>query len=325
MTTTPLLQARGVSLHFPIRRGVLQREVGQVRAVTAVDLELQPGEVLGVVGESGCGKTTLARMLVGLYAPTDGELLYGGQPVEAMTESQRRQMSRDVQMVFQDPYASLNPRQRVRQILSTPFDCHGFPGGPAREARILELLQLVGLGPEHLERYPHEFSGGQRQRIGIARALALSPKVMVLDEPLSALDMSIQSQVLNLLVSLQQRLQLSYVFISHDLSVVQYLCDRVAVMYLGRVVETAPAAQLFAAPRHPYTQSLLASAPSPDPRHPRPEHVLQGDVPSPSRPPTGCAFHPRCPRAVERCARELPILKAVDPGDLRHEAACLLL
>jgi oligopeptide/dipeptide ABC transporter ATP-binding protein len=251
--------------------------------------------------------------------------MYGGQPVAGMTDAQRRQMSRDVQMVFQDPYASLNPRQRVRKILATPFDCHGLPGGAARDARILELLQLVGLGAEHMERYPHEFSGGQRQRIGVARALALEPKVVVLDEPLSALDMSIQSQVLNLLVALQQRLRLSYVFISHDLSVVQYLCDRVAVMYLGRVVECAPAAQLFADPRHPYTQSLLASAPSPDPRQPRLQQVLQGDVPSPSRPPPGCAFHPRCPRAIERCSRELPVLKGMSAKAPGHEAACLLL
>jgi oligopeptide/dipeptide ABC transporter ATP-binding protein len=323
--TAPLLQARGLSMHFPIRRGVLMREAGQVRAVTEVDLSLQPGEVLGVVGESGCGKTTLARMLVGLHAPTAGELMYGGQPVAGMSDAQRRQMSSDVQMVFQDPYASLNPRQRVRQILATPFDCHGLPGGAQREARILELLQLVGLGAEHLDRYPHEFSGGQRQRIGIARALALEPKVVVLDEPLSALDMSIQSQVLNLLVALQERLRLSYIFISHDLSVVQYLCDRVAVMYLGRVVESAPATQLFADPRHPYTQSLLASAPSPDPRQPRAHQVLQGDVPSPSRPPSGCAFHPRCPRAVERCSREMPLLKDLPDEASPHQAACLLL
>jgi peptide/nickel transport system ATP-binding protein len=321
--TAPLLQTRALSLHFPIRGGVLQREVGRVRAVTDVDLTLHEGEVLGIVGESGCGKTTLARTLVGLNSPTAGTLLHRGQDVASMSAAERRQMSRNVQMVFQDPFASLNPRQRVQQILDTPFDCHGLPAGPERQARIVELLQLVGLAREHLARYPHEFSGGQRQRIGIARALALQPQVVVLDEPLSALDMSIQSQVLNLLVELQRQLRLSYVFISHDLSVVQYLCDTVLVMYLGRVVEAAPAAELFAAPRHPYTQSLLDAAPSPDPRRKRPEFVLQGDVPSPSRPPSGCAFHPRCPLAVDRCRVETPLLKPLETAS--HQAACHLL
>ena len=321
--TAALLQAQKLSMHFAIRGGVLQREVGRVRAVTEVDLTLHEGEVLGVVGESGCGKTTLARTLVGLTPPTAGTLLHKGRDVAAMSAVERQQMSRNVQMVFQDPYASLNPRQRIRQILATPFDCHGLPPGAERQARIIELLQLVGLAPEHLLRYPHEFSGGQRQRIGIARALALQPQVVVLDEPLSALDMSIQAQVLNLLVELQQRLRLSYIFISHDLSVVQYLCDTVLVMYLGRVVETAPAAELFATPLHPYTQSLLDAVPNPDPRHARPEHVLEGDVPSPSKPPSGCAFHPRCPRAVDRCRVETPPLKVVaSPG---HRAACHLL
>ncbi len=321
--TAALLQAQKLSMHFAIRGGVLQREVGRVRAVTEVDLTLHEGEVLGLVGESGCGKTTLARTLVGLNLPTAGALLHKGRDVAAMSTAERRQMSRNVQMVFQDPYASLNPRQRVQQILATPFDCHGLPAGSQRQARIVELLHLVGLAPEHLLRYPHEFSGGQRQRIGIARALALQPQVVVLDEPLSALDMSIQSQVLNLLVELQQRLRLSYIFISHDLSVVQYLCDTVVVMYLGSVVEAAPAAELFAAPRHPYTQSLLDAVPDPDPRHARPEHVLEGDVPSLSNPPSGCAFHSRCPRAVDRCLDETPLLKTVaSPG---HRAACHLL
>ena len=233
-------------------------------------------------------------------------------------------------MVFQDPFASLNPRQRVGQILNMPFDLHGLPGGAAREQRIHELLQLVGLDPQHLQRWPHEFSGGQRQRIGIARALALQPQVVVLDEPLSALDMSIQSQVLNLLVALQAQLKLAYLFVSHDLSVVQFLCDRVAVMYLGRVVETASAAELFARPLHPYTQSLLAAAPSIDPRQRRTQPALQGDVPSPSRPPPGCAFHTRCPRAVARCREEVPVLRPVSgplSGPLSgpiHQAACHL-
>jgi peptide/nickel transport system ATP-binding protein len=326
VATTPLLEAQGLSQHFPIRGGVLQRTVGQVRAVTDVDLALLPGEVLGLVGESGCGKTTLARLLTGLQQPTAGRLLYQGRDRQAMSDEERRLMSREVQTVFQDPYASLNPRQRVHQILSTPFDIHGLPAGPERERRIAELMQLVGLSTEHLSRYPHEFSGGQRQRIGIARALALQPKVLVLDEPLSALDMSIQSQVLNLLVELQQRLRLSYVFISHDLSVVQYLCDRVAVMYLGRVVEMAPAAELFAAPRHPYTQSLLQAAPQPDPRRrlagTLADTGLEGDVPSPSKPPPGCAFHPRCTRAVARCRTELPVLRPVGAAT---RAACHLL
>jgi oligopeptide/dipeptide ABC transporter ATP-binding protein len=319
--TVPLLQARGLSLHFAIEGGLLRRVVGRVQAVSEVDLELQSDEVLGIVGESGCGKTTLGRALVGLYAPTGGTLAYAGQDVNQMDRAQRRQMAREVQMVFQDPYASLNPRQTVRQILAAPFECHGLPAGPQRAARLTELMELVGLDPAQLDRHPHEFSGGQRQRIGIARALALQPRVVVLDEPLSALDMSIQSQVLNLLDDLQARLRLSYVFISHDLGVVQYLSDRVAVMYLGRVVETAPAAALFSRALHPYTVLLLDAAPSPDPRRKRPEQLLQGDVPSPSRPPSGCAFHGRCPRAVARCGQERPLLRRIDEG---HAVACHL-
>jgi oligopeptide/dipeptide ABC transporter ATP-binding protein len=319
--TAPLLQAEGLDLHFPITGGLLKREIGRVRAVTGVDLVLQAGEVLGVVGESGCGKTTLARALAGLYAPTRGTVRFAGEDIAAMSPEQRRDMTRRVQMVFQDPFASLNPRQRVADILALPFQLHGLPPGGTQAEQVAELLRLVGLDPQTATRWPHEFSGGQRQRIGIARALALKPDVVVLDEPLSALDMSIQSQVLNLLVQLQAQFRLAYLFVSHDLSVVQYLCDRVAVMYLGRVVESAPTQELFANPRHPYTQSLLAAAPDIDPRKRRTQPPLQGDVPSPSRPPPGCAFHTRCPHATERCRREVPVLMPVAGP---HTVACHL-
>ena len=317
----PLLQAEGLSVEFPVHGGLLRRETGRVRAVQRVDLSLDTGEVLGIVGESGCGKTTLGRALVGLVEPDAGTLRVEGRDVKRLTREQRRALTRDVQMVFQDPFASLNPRKRVRQALALPFEAHGLP---VAEARLHELVKMVGLAAEHLDRWPHELSGGQRQRVGIARALALGPKVVVLDEPLSALDMSIQSQVLNLLVDLQERLALSYVFISHDLSVVEWLCDSVAVMYLGRIVETAPAAALFATPRHPYTQALLAAVPDPVPRRERASWPLEGDVPSPLRAPAGCAFHTRCPLAQPRCRESVPELRRIDDSGT-HLAACHLL
>ena len=322
--TAPLLQAEGLSVEFPVRRGVLRREVARLRAVNQVSVQVNAGEVLGIVGESGCGKTTLGRAMVGLYPPSAGTLHIEGRDVATLDAAERRQMTRDVQMVFQDPFGSLNPRKRIRQVLEAPFEVHRLATGAQREARIRELVELVGLSPEHLDRWPHELSGGQRQRIGIARALALEPKVVVLDEPLSALDMSIQSQVLNLLVELQERLRLSYVFISHDLSIVEYLCDTVAVMYLGRVVETAPAAVLFAAPRHPYTQALLAAVPNPDPRRERPGRPLEGDVPGLLDAPRGCAFSTRCPRVEPRCHEAEPELRVIDTAGL-HRAACHLL
>ena len=322
--TAPLLQAAGLSVEFPVRGGLLRRETARLRAVRGVSVEVDTGEVLGIVGESGCGKTTLGRALVGLIEPSAGTLRVEGRDVATLSPDERRRMTRDVQMVFQDPFASLNPRKRIRQILELPFEVHGLASGVDRETRIRELVELVGLAPEHLDRWPHELSGGQRQRVGIARALASQPKVVVLDEPLSALDMSIQSQVLNLLVDLQQRLGLSYVFISHDLSIVEYLSDRVAVMYLGRVVESAPAAALFASPRHPYTQALLASVPNPDPRSARLDRPLEGDVPGPLHAPAGCSFHTRCPLAQPRCRESVPELRVVDTAGL-HQAACHLL
>ena len=320
----PLLQADALSVEFPVRRGILRREVARLRAVHRVSVEVRAGEVLGIVGESGCGKTTLGRAMVGLITPDAGTLRVEGRDVATLSPDERRRMTRDVQMVFQDPFASLNPRKRIRQVLELPFEVHGLPGGVEREARIRELVALVGLSAEHLDRWPHELSGGQRQRVGIARALALQPKVVVLDEPLSALDMSIQSQVLNLLVDLRERLNLSYVFISHDLSIVEYLCDNVAVMYLGRVVESAPAAQLFASPRHPYTQALLAAVPNPDPRRERPGRPLEGDVPGLLHAPNGCAFHTRCPLAQPQCRESVPELRVVDTTGLQR-AACHLL
>ncbi len=309
----PLIRVRGLHKHFG-------SHAHPVRAVEDVSFDIRPGEVLGLVGESGSGKSTIGRCLLRLLDPSSGEVRYGGHDLAALSQHAMRPLRRELQIVFQDPYASLNPRLRVRDILGEALDTHGLHRGAARARRIEELLGLVGLPPEHADRYPHEFSGGQRQRIGIARALAVEPRFIVADEPVAALDVSIQAQVLNLLQDLRERLGLTMLFISHDLDVVEYLCDRVVVLYLGRVMEIAPSAELYRNPRHPYTEALLAASPRPDPDAVRARKPLQGEVPSPVNPPSGCVFRTRCPYAQERCAAEVPKLTEVSPG---HFKACL--
>jgi len=311
-STTPLLEVRNLVRHFPIERGaVLRRVTGQVRAVDDVSFSLGRGETLGIVGESGCGKSTLARLLLRLDQPTSGKVLLEGRDVHAMRGAELTEFRRCVQMVMQDPYTSLNPRMTVGDILREPFEIHpeALPKR-ARADRVRELLDLVGLNPEYINRYPHQFSGGQRQRIGIARALALDPRIVVCDEPVSALDVSIQAQVINLLDKLQARLGLSYIFIAHDLSVVRHISDRVAVMYLGRIVETGSVEDIYDHPAHPYTQALLSAAPVPDPLQRDASRMirLEGDVPSPANPPSGCRFRTRCWKAQPLCAAEEPQL-----------------
>jgi len=317
----PLLEADHLQIHFPVREAIRLRGRGEaVQAVSDVSFALHEGETLGVVGESGCGKTTLIRGLVRLLEPTGGAIRFRGKDI---TKASRRQMTplrREMQMVFQDPQASLNPRKRIRQILATPLRVAGVPRSEF-EQRSRELLSRVGMNPEHLDRYPHEFSGGQRQRIGIARALAVQPKVIMLDEPVSALDVSIQAQVINLLDELQEQLALTFVFVAHDLSVVRHVSDRIAVMYLGKIVEIAERAQLFSRPQHPYTQALLSAVPVPDPDAATKRIILKGDVPSPINPPAGCRFHTRCPYAFERCSVEEPPMREVLPG---QHVACHL-
>ncbi len=317
----PLLQVRDVKTHFPVRGGVLGRVRGTVKAVDGVSFEVRRGETLGLVGESGCGKSTLGRTLLRLVDPTSGSIRFEGRELTGLSQRELRPLRRRMQLVFQDPYASLNPRMTVRDILGEPFAIHGLARGGEREAKVTELLDLMGLARESLDRYPHEFSGGQRQRIGIARAIALRPDLVVADEPISALDVSIQAQIVNLLMDLQRDLGLTYVFIAHDLKIVEYVSTRVAVMYLGRIVELAEAADLYRRPRHPYTQALLSAVPVPDPEHKRSRIVLQGDVPSPMAPPPGCPFNPRCPYAMDRCRREVPPLYDVGNG---HVSACFL-
>ena len=317
----PLLRVHNLKKHFPIHGGLFQRTVGHVKAVDGVDFEVYPGETLGLVGESGCGKTTTGRMLLRLIEPTEGEVFFEGKDITKMGKSELRTLRREMQIIFQDPYASLNPRMTVGEIIGEPLQIHRVASGAEKEKRVHELLSVVGLAPYHARRYPHEFSGGQRQRIGIARALALKPKLIVCDEPVSALDVSIQSQVLNLLNDLQEEFNLTYVFIAHGLNVVKYISDRVGVMYLGKMVEVAPADELFAHPKHPYTQALLSAIPDPDPDVKKERIVLQGDVPSPANPPQGCRFNTRCPYVMDVCRQDEPPFIVV--GN-EHVSACHL-
>jgi len=311
--------------HFPIKQGIfLKREVASVRAVDGVSIEVRKGETLGLVGETGCGKSTLARCITRLYPLTSGQVVINGVDVSRLSRRAMRPYRRDVQMIFQDPYGSLNPRRRVGSIIGDPLTIHKVATGAARRRQVQELMEVVGLNPEHYNRFPAEFSGGQRQRIGVARALALRPKLIVCDEPVSALDVSIQAQIINLLKDLQKEFDLTYVFIAHDLAVVRHVSDRVAVMYLGKIVETAESDDLYSTPRHPYTSALLSASLVPDPDDVRHKHrvLLPGDVPSPINPPSGCHFHTRCPKAQALCSADDPALEVKLGGPANHAAAC---
>ena len=315
----PLLQVAGLVKHFKLRQGAFGRVNGVVKAVDGVDFAVWPGETLALVGESGCGKSTTGRLVLRLIEADAGTIRFAGRDVRALDGAALRALRRAMQIVFQDPYASLNPRMTVGAMLAEPLAVHGLAAGAARSARVAELLRLVGLLPQHARRYPHEFSGGQRQRIGIARALAVEPKLLVCDEPVSALDVSVRAQVVNLLQELQARLGLAFIFIAHDLALVKHIADRVAVMYLGKIVELAPKTALFAEPRHPYTQALLSAIPLPSPQANRTRMILEGDVPSPLAVPPGCRFHTRCPHARERCREEAPAFAEDGNG---HFTAC---
>lgn len=319
--TEELLVVKNLKKYYPITGGVLGGEVGVVKAVDDVSFSVQRGETLGLVGESGCGKSTTGRSLLRLIEPTEGEVHFDGVNVTSLSADQMRKMRRDMQIVFQDPFASLNPRHNIEKILEEPLIVHGIGTAAERKKKVQEMLEVVGLSSYHARRYPHQFSGGQRQRIGIARALMLNPKLIVADEPVSALDVSIQSQVLNLMQDLQRELGLTYLFIAHDLSVVRHISDRVGVMYLGRIVELASSRQLYSTPLHPYTKALLSAVPTPDPDDVRERIILQGDVPSPANPPSGCTFHTRCPHVTDECRTVRPAFQDVGGG---HFVACHL-
>jgi peptide/nickel transport system ATP-binding protein len=320
VSTKPLLEVKNLKKYFPIRGGILSRVVANVKAVEDVSFSIKPGEVVGLVGESGSGKTTAGRAILRLIEPTSGEVNFEGVDVTKLSKGQMREYRKEMQIIFQDPFASLNPRMTVGDIIGEALVIHNLAKGKAKEERVASLLEKTGLSPNHMRRYPHEFSGGQRQRIGIARALAVDPKFIVADEPVSALDVSIQAQVVNLLQDLKDEFGLTLLFIAHDLAVVEYISDKVIVMYLGRVMEIAPAKELYRNPVHPYTQALLSAVPIPDPTIKRERVILQGDIPSPINPPSGCVFRTRCPIAVKECADVVPPLEEVSPG---HFKACI--
>ncbi|ACJ32741.1 ABC-type oligopeptide transport system, ATPase component [Anoxybacillus flavithermus WK1] len=317
----PLLQVKGLKKYFPITAGLFNKQIGQVKAVDDLSFSVYKGETLGIVGESGCGKSTTGRMLLRLIEPTEGSIIFENEEVTKLSPQQLRKLRRDMQMIFQDPFASLNPRHTVEKILEEPLIVHGIGSKEERRKKVREMLEVVGLSSYHAKRYPHQFSGGQRQRIGIARALMTKPKLIIADEPVSALDVSIQAQVLNLLEDLQKEFGLTYIFIAHDLGVVRHISDRVGVMYLGRMVELANSEDVYRNPKHPYTQALLEAVPIPDPEYKKEKQLLSGDLPSPSNPPAGCAFHTRCQACMDICKTTKPAWKEVEQG---HYVACHL-